>query len=313
MMSAISFGAFTPYIIPRPVDRATFLAWCRRIDEGPFETIAHGERTRWYTLEHYTALAAMAVATERVRIWSYTANLPMHPVAFLAKRIATIDILSGGRYTMTAAIGGRPQDWLASEKPYVKYPHGRMDAQLAELRRIWSGADPTDGGERILPLPVQEGGPPILCSAQGPKGLARAARWAMGYGGFISERVSDAEQTLEFLAADATRVREAWRAAGRSEEPYLATSCFFGLGQGARERLSVAGSGYRRNRNEAVRGGEFWVHNADAVRDVVGVVREAGFHRLIFIPTNDDIGELDELSGVLEEVPQSEGTQGRPS
>ena len=148
-----------------------------------------------------TALAAMAVATERVRLWSHVVNVPMHPVAFLAKRTATIDVLSGGRYTMTAGIGGRPQDWLASEKPYVRYPHARMDGQIAELRRMWRGAPPADGGEPVLPLPAQAGGPPILCSSQGPKGLARAARWADGYAGFISERVSDPDHALGFLTA----------------------------------------------------------------------------------------------------------------
>jgi alkanesulfonate monooxygenase SsuD/methylene tetrahydromethanopterin reductase-like flavin-dependent oxidoreductase (luciferase family) len=297
------FGAFTPYIVERPVDRRTFLDWCRRIDSGPFATIAHGERTRWPTLEHFTALAAMAVATDRVRIWSHTLNVPMHPVAFLAKRIATIDILSGGRYTMTAAIGGRPQDWLASEKPYVRYPHARMDAMIAELRRIWSGELPADGGEAVLPLPVQPGGPPILCSAQGPKGLTRAARWACGYAGFISEAHNDAAATREFLAADARRVRLAWSDAGRADSPYLSVSCFFGLGGGARERLAAIGAGYRKNRNQAVTGSEFWVHSEQAVSDVVAVAEEAGFDHLVFIPTSDDAGELDELGRILAEVP----------
>jgi alkanesulfonate monooxygenase SsuD/methylene tetrahydromethanopterin reductase-like flavin-dependent oxidoreductase (luciferase family) len=295
----VEFGAFVPYIVPKAIDRATFLAWCRRIDAGPFVTLAYGERTRWHTLEHFTALAAMAVATERVRLWSYTVNVPMHPTAFLAKRIASIDILSGGRYTMTAAIGGRPQDWLASEKPYVQFPHARLDAQIAELRRIWSGEAPADGGEPILPLPVQRGGPPILCSSQGPKGLARAARWADGYGGFISEHWSGPEQTRNFLVAEATRIREAWQAAGRQEKPLLAVGCFYGLGLGARDRLAAAGAGYRKNRNAAVTGGEFWVHNPDAVRDVVRVCEEAGFDQIIFIPTNDDVAELDELAAIL--------------
>jgi alkanesulfonate monooxygenase SsuD/methylene tetrahydromethanopterin reductase-like flavin-dependent oxidoreductase (luciferase family) len=296
----VSFGSFVPYIVPRTTSRGTFLAWCRRIDEGPFDAIAHGERTRWHTLEHATALAAMAVATERVRIWSHTYNLPMHPVAFVAKRAATIDVLSDGRYTMTAAIGGRPQDWLASEKPYVRYPHATLDRQVGELRRIWRGESPADGGEQVLPLPVQPGGPPILCSAQGPKALARAARWADGYAGFVSEHAADAEQTLGLLEHDAQRVRAAWHAAGRETKPYLSTSCFYGLGSGARDRLAAVGAGYRRNRNDAVTGGEFWIADADAVREVVRVTAEAGFDRLIFIPTNDDIGELDELAAILE-------------
>jgi alkanesulfonate monooxygenase SsuD/methylene tetrahydromethanopterin reductase-like flavin-dependent oxidoreductase (luciferase family) len=310
----LTFGAFVPYIIPRAVDRDTFLAWCRRIDAGPFHALGHGERTRWHTLEHFTALAAMAVATERVRLWSHVVNVPMHPVAFLAKRTATIDVLSGGRYTMTAGIGGRPQDWLASEKPYVRYPHAQMDGQIAELRRMWRGEPPADGGEPVLPLPAQAAGPPILCSAQGPKGLARAARWADGYAGFISERVSDPDRALGFLTADAQRIRAAWQQAGRAEPPYLSTSCFYGLGPGARERLAGVGASYRRNRNEAVAGAQFWISDEAAVRHVVDVARAAGYNRLIFIPTNDDIGELDRLIAVLEEVGGvSSGGRERPA
>jgi alkanesulfonate monooxygenase SsuD/methylene tetrahydromethanopterin reductase-like flavin-dependent oxidoreductase (luciferase family) len=298
----LKFGAFTPYIVAHPVDRATFLAWCRRIDEGPFTTIAHGERTRWHTLEHFTALSAMAIATERVRIWSHTLNVPMHPTAFLAKRAATIDILSGGRYTIAAAIGGRPQDWLASEKPYIQYPHATLDAKIAELRRMWQGEPPADGGEPILPLPVQAGGPPILCTAHGPKGLARAARWAGGYAGFIAEDYGDAQRSRDYLVADAQRIRDAWAAAGRTDAPYLSTSCFFGLGSGARERLAAAGAGYRKNRNEAVTGPEFWIHNPTAVGEVIEAARDAGFDHLIFIPTSDDLGELGELATILEEA-----------
>jgi hypothetical protein len=128
-------------------------------------TLAHGERTRWRTLEHITALAAMAAATQRVRLWSYTVNVPMHPTAFLAKRIASIDILSGGRYTMTAAIGGRPQDWLGSCGLRMRdwMPGSRSCAGSGMGRHKLTAAN------QPLPLPVQRDGPPILCSSQGPQ------------------------------------------------------------------------------------------------------------------------------------------------
>ena len=298
----MQFGAFIPYIVSQPVDRATFQTWCRRIDEGPFASLGHGERTRWNTLEHFTAMAGMAMATERVRLWSHTLNVPMHPTAFLAKRVATVDILSDGRYTMCPAIGGRPQDWLASEKPYIRFPHATLDAKIVELKRIWNGEDPADGGEKVGSLPVQPGGPPLLCTAQHPKGLARAARWADGYAGFVPERYADVEQAREFLRGDGARVRDAWTAAGREDTPYLSTSCFFGLGSGARDRLAAAGRSYRKNRNDSVTGSEFWVHSGEAVGDVVRIADEAGFDHVIFIPTSQDIGELDALAGVLREL-----------
>src|SRR6202012_1426468 len=61
------FGAFVPYIVAKPTDRETFLTFCKRIDDGPYATLAHGERTAWNTLEHFTALAAAAFHPPRRR------------------------------------------------------------------------------------------------------------------------------------------------------------------------------------------------------------------------------------------------------
>ncbi len=46
-------------------------------------------------------------------------------------------------------------------------------------------------------------------------------------------------------------------------------------------------------------GAEFWINDAAAVEAVAGAAAEAGFDHLIFIPTSDDVGELDELAGIL--------------
>lgn len=55
---------------------------------------------------------------------------------------------------------------------------------MAELRRLWAGEPPFDGADPVEPLPVQAGGPPLWSGSLGPKGMARAARWAEGVTGF---------------------------------------------------------------------------------------------------------------------------------
>lgn len=95
------------------------------------------------------------------------------------------------------------------------------------------------------------------------------------------------------------------------QAPYLAVGCFYGLGRGARERLAEISSSYRRNRNAKVTGGEYWVYNPEAIQDVVRVTREAGFHHINFIPTNDDVEELDELAGILSDL-KNRDLQGLP-
>jgi N-acetylglutamate synthase/N-acetylornithine aminotransferase len=63
-----------------------------------------GERITGYTLEMRNTLAFAAAVTERVRIVPSLYVLPMHSAVWAAKEIATLDLLSNGRVTVT--VGG---------------------------------------------------------------------------------------------------------------------------------------------------------------------------------------------------------------
>jgi hypothetical protein len=75
-------------------DRAALLDWCRRIDAGPFESLAAGERVSFPNVEVGVALAAAAATTERVRIVSTLFVAPLHPAA-LSRSASRLD--AGGR------------------------------------------------------------------------------------------------------------------------------------------------------------------------------------------------------------------------
>jgi alkanesulfonate monooxygenase SsuD/methylene tetrahydromethanopterin reductase-like flavin-dependent oxidoreductase (luciferase family) len=295
----MEIGVFLPHIVPESLDRTTFLAWCRRIDEGPFAWLAYGERTAWNTLDHGGAMAAAAVATERVRLMSAAMNVPIHPTAIAAKRIATIDVLSGGRYAVVIGTGGSRHDWITADRPYKRHPHAQIDAQVPGMRSIWRGEPPYEGAPPVRPLPTQPGGPPLYTSARGPKGLARAARWANGYGGFVGAWASTPELARDYLVADAARIRDAWRNAGRTDEPYLSTSCFFLLGNRAKEKLREVAGGYQRVHQPHVTGDEFWVHNPDAVVQIIELAEQAGFDHMCFVPATTEVRVLDELCEVV--------------
>lgn len=299
----MDLGVYLPNIVPEPLGRSAVLDWCRRIDAGPFGTLGYGERTAWNTLDHGAAMAVAAVTTERVRLFSATMNVPIHAAAIAAKKIATIDVLSEGRYTVVIGTGGSHHDWLTAERAYTKHPHARIDAQVATMRSIWRGEPMYEGAPLVLPLPVQPGGPPLLSSARGPKGLARAARWADGYAGFVGAWASTPERAREYLQNDAARIRDAWRAAGRTTEPYLSTSCFFVLGPGARETMREVAGGYQRVHQPHVTGDEFWVHNGDAVLEIAELADGAGFDNLFFVPATRDVGVVDLLAQALAQRP----------
>ena len=124
-------------------------------------------------------LPAAAAVTRRVRIAPTLYVLPMHPAVHVAKHAATLDLISGGRTTITVGIGGRVHDYRCMEKEPVRR-YARLDEQVAVLRRIWAGEPPFEGSEPVGPRAVQPGGPPILAGVTGPKGIARAAKWADG-------------------------------------------------------------------------------------------------------------------------------------
>ena len=68
--------------------------------------------------EHLISLAAAAAATERIKLLSGIALVPLYPPALLAKLIAMLDVISDGRYSFGIGIGGEfPKEFDAVGVP----------------------------------------------------------------------------------------------------------------------------------------------------------------------------------------------------
>jgi alkanesulfonate monooxygenase SsuD/methylene tetrahydromethanopterin reductase-like flavin-dependent oxidoreductase (luciferase family) len=276
-------------------DRATLLEWFRRVDLGPFATIATGERELWPQIEQHAFLAAAAAATERVKVMSHIMVVPMHPPVLLAKRLASIDVISGGRLVVGVGTGGRSEDYQASGSSF----HNRwqkLDEAVEVMQRVWAGDPPWDDASApVGPLPTQPGGPPLYTSASGQKALVRAARWADGWQGAIMTADPDTlrVQVEQHLAA--------WELAGRTERPYLMNSLWYALGADAEKRLADAASKYfGLPPGSATPLGTLPAYSLDGVRKAIDNCEAVGFDELIFIPITDDLNQLDELEGALE-------------
>src|SRR5258708_848047 len=98
---------------------ATFVDWCRGIDDGLFSSISAGERITFHNPEFLVSNAAAAALTERVDVFANLAVLPLHPVAVIAKQLASLDLLSGGRLVVGVAIGGSPPRYPAATCPLL--------------------------------------------------------------------------------------------------------------------------------------------------------------------------------------------------
>ena len=276
------------------LDRAGLLAWCRRIEEDGYSTIGFGERIAYQNLEMFSTLSAAAAVTERVRIMSSIVVLPMHSEAWVAKQSATLDVISGGRYTLGVGVGGRNEDYRTLDRSFERR-FGRLDAQVAAIRDLWAQNAPGPDLDPVGPRPVQDR-IPILSGSMGPKSILRSARWADGIAGFEMDPSADA------LGRSISSMDRAWQDAGRTTAPYRMTSFWFALGEDAAARLHAYAARYL-----GVFGAELasaladacTVAGPDALRAAVAEAEAAGFDEIQLVPTTTDLAELDRVGEIL--------------
>lgn len=282
-----------PYM-ERDLDRERLLGWCRAVDEGPFASLSCGERITAHTIEMRTMLGAAAAATERVRIVPSLYVLPMHDAVWAAKEIATLDVLSGGRVTVTVGVGGRPNDYRAVGAPFERR-HQRMDEQVAKMRSIWNGDPPFPGADPVGPAPVQPGGPPIHAGVMGPKATRRAAEWAQGV-----YMWSGNGQKAE-IARSIEMVDRAWEEAQRSEPPRRVAGFWYSLAPNSSERLQEYVFEYLKTFGEAgARAMAKQIDRAtpDRVRESLDAMRELGCDECYLVPATSEFAEV-ELAAAL--------------
>lgn len=287
-------GLNLPVMAPG-LDRNLLQAWCRGIDEGPFSSLAVGERINFPNPEITVTLAAAAAWTTRVKLLYNVLVLPMHPEARAAKQIATLDVLSGGRVVLGVGVGAREDDYAAVGAPW-EGRLGRLERQVHQLRRLWAG-EPATGATTapVEPHPVQAGGPPILMGALFPRAITRAAHFADGILGF-SFTLANGELGYAFDGA-----RAAWKAAGRRESPRLVTGCWFALGSGGREQMNAYLGRYLGFLGPSAADLIPLVPTVDAgaLRDAVQRARDAGADEIVLAPTTTDPAEIKRVEDLL--------------
>ena len=156
----------------------------------------------------WIALAAMATATERMRLGPMVSPLPRRRPAKVARETATLDRLSGGRLILGVGLGS---DRFGAElsrtgEQLDDRRRGQMlDESLAILAAAWSGKPVHHRGEHytvddltFLPRPVQRPGVPVW--AAGFPGNAKPIRRAARLDGFFPANLEQPEQLAEIVA-----------------------------------------------------------------------------------------------------------------
>lgn len=295
MMSRMDIAMTLPTMLPHGRDEV--LAWCRGIDEGPWSSLAVPERVTYTSHALTVQLSAAAALTERVRLWTTLVVLPAHDAVQVAKEMASVDQLSGGRLTVGIGVGGREQDYQAIGGDFTRRWQ-RMDDQVEVMRSIWAGSPPFEGADPVGPPPVQPGGPPLVAGVVGPKATARAARWAVG----VDDPSSITSVDGAALAGQREKVVAAWKEAGRAEAPHFSASLWYALGPDAADQLAeyvfnymrIFDEGYARHLASTAP-----VHTPAALREAVDAAREAGCDEFFLVPTTADPAELDRTREAL--------------
>lgn len=168
-------------------------------------------------LDPIVPLAFVAARTERIRIGTATICAPFTPPALLAKALASLDVLSGGRLTVGLGMGWLPQEFATAGVSPARRG-ARMDEYLRCLEALWT-QDPVEfEGEfyrvprsRMHPLPAQRPHPPVLLGGVAEPALRRAGRLAQGW-------ISSSRQDLTRIADSIATIRAAASEAGRDVE-----------------------------------------------------------------------------------------------
>lgn len=291
----MKIGLCLPYM-KEGLTREDYHAWFRHIDQGPFHSLSCGERILGPTYDMRILLASAAALTERVEINTTLYVLPMHNAVRAAKEIATLDVMSGGRLTVTVGYGGREKDYQAVGAEYAGR-HARMDEQVLAMRDIWAQQPPFEGVDPVGPVPVQDGGPRIYTGAMGPKGMARSAEWADG----VFAWSGNGEQSE--IANTLALAQQCWLEAGRKDKPYPMGGFWFTLAEdGARvlydyvyNYLLIAGEDIAKWMAGTVNRS-----NRDAVKEALDNLEAAGCEEAMLSPVTADLREIDQLVDILE-------------
>jgi alkanesulfonate monooxygenase SsuD/methylene tetrahydromethanopterin reductase-like flavin-dependent oxidoreductase (luciferase family) len=223
------FGLFLP-LFDSLADPAVVARLAGEAEEVGWDGFFLWDQIRWREPvaavgDTQVTLAAIAAATERIRLGPLVTPLARRRPVKVARETAALDLLSGGRLTLGVGLGS---DHFASEYSITgeelddRRRARMLDEALGILEAAWSGEPVRHRGEhytvdamRFLPRPVQRPGVPVWVAGfpGKPKPMRRAAR----YDGFFPVNLEHPDQLAEIVARLGVLREEAGR---NPDEPY---------------------------------------------------------------------------------------------
>lgn len=132
-------------------------------------------------------LTFVAAHTSKIRLGTSVLVLPYHTPIQLARRIATLDVLSGGRVDVGVGAGWSRDEFEAAGTPFERRG-ARSDEFLRAMIEIWTKDPVSFNGEfyhipesMVGPKPLQKPHPPIYVAGFGAYAFERAAKYGNGW------------------------------------------------------------------------------------------------------------------------------------
>jgi probable F420-dependent oxidoreductase len=170
------------------------------------------------TLDPFVALAAAASATSRILLGTGILLVAQRDPIVTAKAVATLDLLSGGRFVLGVGVGWN-EDEMESHGVAPRSRRARAREHVLAMERLWADDVASFSGEHVRlppswswPKPVQRPRPPILVGgAPSPKVFAHIAEYGDGWIPIGGAGVAAAIPALQAAVREAGRDPEGIR------------------------------------------------------------------------------------------------------
>lgn len=192
-------------------------------------------------LDPLETLTFVAAHTSKIRLGTSVLVLPYHTPIQLARRIATLDVLSGGRVDVGVGAGWSRDEFEAAGTPF-EGRGARCDEFLQTMIAIWT-TDPVSFAGRfyhipeskIGPKPLQKPHPPIYVAGFGKYAFERAAKYGNGWN-------PSGSLNWEWLEAMIKQLHETARAAGAGQMAVVLRAFTMVFAQPAPDRQPMMGT-----------------------------------------------------------------------
>lgn len=266
----------------RNVTASVIPRWAADAERAGFATLATIGRYAYPGVMDTVALAAAAGATTTIKLLTAVLLAPTWPAALLAKEIAGIDGVSGGRLTLGVGVGSRDEEFVAPGLGLAGRGR-RLESDLDTYRHAWSA----EGSDPVVPVGTRR--VPVLIGGYSARTMPRMVRWGDGYiGGALP---------VSMTAPAFADAKRAWNEAGRLGKPKLVVLAYFSLGDADAAWANI---------------GHFYQHAPDhiassvvvctsrpRVRELIDQYTQLDVDEIVFIPGTDDLDEVPRLADAV--------------